>query len=168
MSAGDKHHSERLGERELDHADNDPKFQALLARGFAVSFDYDIPYLGGYSQNGATIYIDKDTPEQLKLGRRVYQLKGPQGLVRGIITHEHWEKTAMLAWGWGYDPAHELATHAENRFARDALGIPPAEYEEAWAPVIRMAEKKLNAQPPDQVRGAQLPPDLDRTPYESK
>jgi hypothetical protein len=161
MSAGDRHHHALLGEREYDRALHDPRFQAVLARGFAVSFDYDVPYLGGYSRDGGTIYIDKDTPEQIKRGKRIYRLR-PNGLVRGILTHEHWEKTAMLAWGCGYDPAHELATHAENRFARDVLGMDPAEYEDVWKPVIRMAEKKLHAQ------AAQLPPDLDRTPYESK
>ena len=44
---------------------------------------------------------------------------------------------------------------------RDVLKMDPAEYEEVWRPIIRAAEKKLNAQ------GVQLPPDLDRTPYQS-
>jgi hypothetical protein len=160
MSAGDKHHHALLGEREYDRALHDPRFQAALARGFAVSFDYDVPYLGGYSADGATIYIDKDTPEQAKRGKRLYQLR-PQGLVSCILVHEHWEKTAMLAWGWAYPEAHELATHAEHVCVRDALGLDPAEYEDVWAPIIRFAESKLHKP------GIALPPDLDRTPYQT-
>jgi hypothetical protein len=158
MSAGDHRHHAHLGEREFDRAQHDPRFQALLARGFRVSFDYDVPYLGGYSQDGATIYVDRDTPAELKRGKRVYPIR-PDGLVRGIIVHEHWEKTAMLAWGWGYAESHELATHAENHFAREVLQMDPAEYEDVWRPIIKLAERKLNAQ------AAQLPRDLDRTPY---
>ena len=123
-----------------------------------MSFDYDIPYLGGYSRDGTTIYIDRDTPAGIKRGRRVYHLR-PHGLVGGICVHEHWEKTAMTAWGWNYPEAHELATHAENLFARDVLKLDPDEYEAVWHPVIRAAEKKLR------MVGIALPGDLDRTPY---
>jgi hypothetical protein len=158
MSAGDHHAHRLLGERDYNHALNDPRFQALLARGFRVSYDYDVPYLGGYSQDGATIYIDRSTPPEIKRGKRIYPLR-PDGLVRGIITHEHWEKTAMLAWGWGYAESHELATHAESHFARDVLQMDPDEYEDVWRPVIKQAERKLHAQ------AVQLPPDLDKTPY---
>jgi hypothetical protein len=173
MSAGHGGHHvaqhEHLGEREFDRAMADPRFQAILSRGFDVSFDYDVPYLGGYSQDGTNIYIDRDTPLTLKRGKHVYQLRPQQWidassgpfLVRGIICHEHWEKTAMMAWGWGYYESHKLATHAENRFACDTLQMDSAEYEEVWQPVINMVEKKLRAQ------AAQLPPDLDRTPYQS-
>lgn len=159
MSVGDRRHHVLLGEREYDRAQRDPRFQAILARAFNVSFDYDIPYLGGYSQDGATIYIDKDTPAQAKRGKRIYQLS-PDGLVRGIIVHEHWEKTALIAWGWRYAEAHELATHVENRFARDELGLDPADYESIWHPIVKLAERKLR------MPNISLPPDLDRTPYQ--
>jgi hypothetical protein len=163
MSFGDRHGhgAEKLGEREYDRAMRDLRFQAILSRGFHVSYDYDIPYLGGYSRDGATIYVDRDTPAEIKRGRRVYAIR-PSGLVRGILVHEHWEKTAMLVWQWGYAPSHELATHAENCFACDVLAIDPGEYEDVWRPIIKLAEKKLHAQ------AAQLPPDLDRTPYMSR
>jgi hypothetical protein len=159
MSSGDKRRHALVGEQEYARALRDPRFQAILARGFAVSYDYDIPYLGGYSRDGATIYIDKDTPEQFARGRRIYVLR-PDGLVRGLIVHEHWEKTALTAWGWSYPEAHELATHAEDRFARDELGFDPVDYEEVWRPLIFRAERKLH------MKNISLPPDLDRTPYQ--
>jgi hypothetical protein len=89
MSTGDRLHSALLGNREYDRAQHDPRFQAFLNRRFRVSFDYDIPYLGGYSQNGSAIYIDKDMPDEIKCGKRVYTLRGPNGLVLGIVMHEH-------------------------------------------------------------------------------
>jgi hypothetical protein len=45
-----------------------------LSRGFAVSH-YDIPCLGGYSRDGATIYVDRDTPDQIKQGNRVCPIR---------------------------------------------------------------------------------------------
>ena len=160
MSFGDRHVHQRLGERIYDRAMRDPRFQALLARGFATSFDYDIPYLGGYSRDGSVIYVDRDTPAAIQRGRRAYAIR-PHGLVNGILIHEHWEKTALAAWGFDYDAAHELATHAEHRYVRDRLGLDPTLYEEIWRAVIRMAERKLGR------RDVLLPPDLDLTPYSS-
>jgi hypothetical protein len=159
MSAGDKQRHVLLGKREYDRAGQDPRFQAFLNRGFRVSFDYDIPYLGGYSQDGSVIYIDKDTPEEIKRGKRVYPVR-PGGLIRGIICHEHWEKTCLDAWGWKYPEAHELATHAENEMARTQFGMDPDGYEKLWQPIIKAAEKKLH------MAGIQLPPDLDPRPYQ--
>jgi hypothetical protein len=159
LSAGDKPHRVFLGDREYARALRDLRFQTFLNRGFRVSFDYDIPYLGGYSRDGSTIYVDRDTPTEIKRGKRVYPVR-PHGIVRGIIVHEHWEKTALDAWGWKYAPAHELATHAENDFARAMLGMHPDDYENLWRPIIAAAEKKLR------MPGMQVPPDLDWTPYQ--
>ncbi len=158
MSFGDRHVKDRLGERDYDRALRDVRFQALLARGFRPEYHYDIPYLGGYSRDGTTIYVDRDTPFQVQRGRAVYQVR-PAGLVNGILIHEHWEKTALTAWGYDYDSAHELATHAEHHYVREQLRLDPAEYEDMWRPIIHFCERKLNKP------GMQLPPDLDMTPY---
>jgi hypothetical protein len=188
VSAGDRHTHKLMGERDYDRALSDPRFQAILSRGFNVSYEYDVPYLGGYSQDGGTIYIDRDTPNEIKRGKRIYPLRPPspglrradglarrsvsvdgrpQGgaqnaLVNGILIHEHWEKTAMTAWRWGYAESHALATHAENHYARHVLELDPAVYESIWHPVILTAEKKLHRP------GIVLPGDLDRTPYMSQ
>jgi hypothetical protein len=159
MSFGDRSYHVRLGEREYDRAQRDARFQAFLNRGFRVSFDYDIPYLGGYSRDGSIIYVDRDTPLEIKRGKRIYRVR-PNGLVRGLLVHEHWEKTALDAWGWKYPNAHGLATHAENKYARDVLQLDSDYYEKLWQPIIKAAEKKLNG------ADIQLPPDLDRTPYQ--
>jgi hypothetical protein len=158
MSFGDRHVHKRLGERMFDRAMRDLRFQALLARGFTVSFDYDIPYLGGYSRDGSTIYVDRDTPAEIQRGKQSYPVR-PHGLVSGILIHEHWEKTAITAWDFDYEAAHELATHAEHRYAREQLRLEPDLYEALWRPIIRVAEKKLLGRP------LLLPPDLDMMPY---
>jgi hypothetical protein len=161
MSFGDRasHVGARFDvERLYAKALNDPRFQAVLNRGFAVSFDFDIPYLGGYSVDGSKVYIDRDTPPQISRGKHVFPVR-PQGLVQGIVVHEHWEKTALAAWGWDYARAHELATHAEHLYVRSTLDIEDELYEALWHPLIKLAERKLKAS------DVQLPPDLDRTPY---
>jgi hypothetical protein len=159
LSKGDHRHHILLGEREYDRALHDARFQAVLTRGFAVSLDYDVPYLGGYSLDGTTIYVDRNTPAEAKRGKRLYAVRGPLGLVSGILVHEHWEKTALMAWSRSYREAHELATHAEHVHVRDVLNLDPGEYEEVWRPIIRIAETKLHR------AEIMLPPDLDRTPY---
>jgi hypothetical protein len=158
MSFGDRRVHERLGERVYERARNDPRFQAILVRGFVTSYAFDVPYLGGYSRNGATVYVDRDTPAAVQSGRKVFAVR-PRGLVQGILIHEHWEKTAIDAWRFDYDAAHELATHAEHHFVREKFGMEPDEYEALWRPIIHMAEQKLAK--PDVM----LPPDLDPTPY---
>ena len=161
MSAGDHHTHRLLGEREYDRALDDPRFQAVLARGFAVSYDYDIPYLGGYSLDGATVYIDRDTPDEWRRAGRVYPLR-PRGLVSSILVHEHWEKTALAAWGCSYADAHALATHAEHLYVRDVLRLNADDYENISHPIIRAAEKKLRRS------DILIPDDLDPTPYVSR
>ncbi len=156
MSAGHGAKRVHLGEDEYNKALHDPRLQALLSRGFQVNDQYDIPYLGGYSRDGATIYLDKDVPPQFKNGNRTYP---GQMLMHGVIVHEHWEKSILDAWGWKYPEAHELATHAEHIFVREQLGIDPDDYEKMLHPVIKNAEKKLGR------KDIQLPPDLDPAAY---
>ncbi len=160
MSAGHGAEFAHLGEEEYKKALHDPRLVTFLNRGFRVVTRYDIPYLGGYSHDGSTIYLDKDAAgiPELKDGKRVYPTRL---LCGGIITHEHWEKSILDAWGQTYAHAHELATHAEHVYVRDALHMDPHVYEKVWRPVIKFAEKKLH------MPGIQLPPDLDRTPYQS-
>jgi hypothetical protein len=159
MSVGDPHEHDEIPEAQFVKAKNDPRFQAILARGFHVSFDYDIPYLGGYSRDGTVIYIDRDVPAFVAYKRRKIRL-WPTGLVGGICTHEHWEKTAMLVFGWNYTRSHTLANRAEDDFVTNKLGMKMALYNGIWDPLIKISEHKLKR------NDINLPPDLDRTPYE--
>jgi hypothetical protein len=54
------------------------------------SRDYDIPYVSGYSVDGGTIYIDRDLPLWIYLGKEIL----PN---RFLILHEHVEKSVIDA-----------------------------------------------------------------------
>src|SRR5438067_2366531 len=68
MSFGHAHHvhTTREGERNYDRALKDARFQAVLNRGFRVSYNDDVTYLGGYSQDGSTIYVDRHCPAKAR------------------------------------------------------------------------------------------------------
>lgn len=125
----------------------DSCFQQWLKRQIRVSYQYEIPYLAGYSKDGHTIYIDRDFPSQ----------RGYPELVPGLVTHELWEKTAIDCWRLDYLPAHELAIVAENIVVRSVLKMDPRKYNAILKPAIKSDEID-----PKQVP---LPPDLDMTPY---
>jgi hypothetical protein len=90
-----------------------PEVQKLLYRAQSVNTDYDLPYLGGYSKDGKTIYIDRHLPKQLS-----YEEDGHQQTFDPhpfITMHERFEKAVMDALGWGYLHAHQGATGYERR-----------------------------------------------------
>ena len=159
MSKGDQVEHAEIDPALFDKAQDDPKFQSILARGFDISYDYDVPYLGGYSVDGCTIYIDRDTPRSITCGRRKIHL-WPIGWIAGILTHEHWEKTAMIAYGWGYTKSHMLANRAEEHFVKNLLKATMGAYNAVWDPIVKAAENKLRLR-----EKLNLPPHLDHTPY---
>ena len=158
MSVGDPHEHDEIPDAQFIKAKDDPRFQAILARGFRVNYNYDIPYLGGYSLDGTIIYIDRDVPTSIRYKRQRIPLR-PAGIVAGICVHEHWEKTAMLVFGWDYTRSHMLANRAEDDFVTDKLGMKMALYNGIWDPLIKISEHKLKR------KDISWPPDLDKTPY---
>jgi hypothetical protein len=150
MSFGHRHDPTEIGQQHYMRAMANPQFTNVLRRPVTVNLSHDVPLLGGYSKNGRTIYIDKDAP----------QIGG--GLEKGIITHEHLEKTAKQVLGLRYhakNGSHELATAGEHDFVKNVLGMHPADYEKLWHPVIKHAESKMGRS------NLNLPPDLDMEPY---
>ena len=159
MSVGDPHEHDEIPEALFVKAQDDPRFQAILARGYTVNYDYDIPYLGGYNVDGNTVYIDRDVPRRIPY-KRTQIIIWPNGLVAGVCTHEHWEKTAMLTYGWDYTRSHMLANRAEEEFVKRKLGVSMEFYNRVWDPLVKITEHKLHR------KGISLPPDLDRAPYQ--
>lgn len=117
-----------------------------------INRDYDIPYAGGYSTDGETIYIDRDIPETFTAyDGRVYSLISP------LIYHEKNEYQYLRAHG-SFSLAHKQAvdTDINNLEFRD---IPIDEYYghlHVW--VLHCLEKYRSGK-------ANLPPDLDLRPY---
>lgn len=149
MSAG--HHPKRQGEEHLlDAALADPKVKQKLARGVTIDKKHDVPYLGGISRDGRTVYIDRHLPASLKLG------KLSMNPVPFLCTHERTEHAIMTSLGLKYEAAHKLATAAEHRKLRQR-GYDPEAYEAALKPFIKGDEKE---------RLTKVPGDLFLGPYE--
>lgn len=151
MSCG---HKKNTGaeSREVEDALNNPQVQQKLkaTQGYSINRDYDLPYLGGYSQDGNTIYLDRHLPTELKAGSIDFS---PDDFVP---IHEHIEKAVIDGLGYKYAPAHEIATGIERR-AVIAAGLNWNAYSAALQPYIKA----------DEVEKIQkAPPDLDTTPYE--
>lgn len=150
MSAGHPH--TRPNEKHHDELPKllaEPAVAQALARHVRVDHSYDLPYLAGYSQDGATIYLDRHFPSHLMVGGKLLAVHVP------IVTHERTEKALIDGKGYDYQSAHEYATCAEHEQVRQ-LGFKPYQYEDALEPFIKADEvKKLE----------RVPPDLDLTPY---
>ena len=140
MAAG---HDKRISMRdeEVDKLLGDKAVRRHVARTPRVDRGWDIPYLGGYSENGKTIYIDRHLPWT--------------SLDSFLVLHETIEKVLIDQLGLSYAHAHEIATREEERAVK-SCGIDLAWYRATLKPFIKSDEKKPLLR---------VPADLDLTPY---
>src|SRR4030095_16610692 len=111
-------------DRELHHKSEDidadvlgDVVRALRRRVRAVSHDYDIPYIAGYSSDGETVYIDRHLPRSFRW------LMKPVRVEPFLLTHEIVEKALLDQLRLHYLHAHQIALRAE-RDAVKAAGVP--------------------------------------------
>jgi hypothetical protein len=134
--------------------DKHPDLVAFLTIEPVISREYKIPYLGGISKDGKTVYIDRDLPKTL-----------PSGIEPDfyIATHEHAEWWLMTRLEMDYlgkggaDGAHHFAVRIEHD-ALNADGIDPDLYEDELSGYIKENEH-INLSPDE------VPPDLFLGPY---
>lgn len=125
----------------------------LLWRVQDVNTDYDLPYLGGYSENGETVYIDRHLPQEL-----TYEEDGHIKTFNPhqfITMHERFEKAVMDALGWSYAHAHQAATGYERRGVL-AAGL-------MWKPYNNCVEKYVKVDEHEKL--VKVPGNLDMKPY---
>lgn len=121
----------------------------IKARPVTVNTSCDVPYLGGMSVSGKTVYIDREFYEDLKSGRLDIRGMTPRQILQAIIEHEHTEKSIMDGDNPvdTYPAAHEYATTAEHDFVRK-LGVNPEYYEKCLDPFIDECLRKPPQNPP--------------------
>jgi hypothetical protein len=94
MSSGHDHPDwAGLSSQVIDRLLKNPEVTKNLWRVQNIDRDYDLPYLGGYSGNGETIYIDRHLPEEL-----TYENDGQKKSFdpsRFVTMHERFEKAVM-------------------------------------------------------------------------
>ena len=119
-----------------------------------VNLDYEVPYIGGYSKDGQTIYIDRNYPKNFKdLSGKIHNAHHP------LIIHEMAEAVLMCA--LSFEDAHHRALEYEIAGLRSA-GIPIDEYYGFLYKYVRKNVRKVRA-----AYAFELPPDLDMRPYAS-
>lgn len=120
-----------------------------LAGAASVDRGHDIKWVGGRSEDGKTVYIDKDIPEKLHAGRAY----SPSST---LPWHEIPEWYLMHELDLPYEDAHKLATHEFEKPRVESLGLDWRAYQEGWGGEISHNEKK---------HFGPEPKDLDRSPY---
>ena len=128
----------------------DPRFIARVAKASSTPIikKYDIPYLGGYSNDGKKVYIDRHLNCRFK-GKDISKF---------IRVHEVSEKAALDLFGLDYQHAHKVANHVEKQ-AVEKEGLNWIQYCDHLDPYIKQVSKEhLNS----------IPHDLDLTPYEDE
>ena len=113
--------------------------------------EYDIPYTGGYSEDGSTIYVDKRLPT----GYIDSEGNHVQG-ISYLVIHEVVEKALMDALGFSYNHAHSIAMGAEMH----ACTMDRVNYDEYYEFLGKFIPSDLKEEDIKSV-----PKDLDITPY---
>jgi hypothetical protein len=134
---------------------DNPELKTFLARQPIISRQFKVPYLGGISKDGRTVYIDRDLPEELP----------ETGIApdKYIAIHERAEWRLMTHNGMDYggkdggDGAHHYAVRLEHN-ALEEDGYNTDEYEDELARYIN-EDEHADLEPDD------LPPDLFLGPY---
>jgi len=124
----------------IDAVENAIREKVTVKRGV------DVPYAAGYSEDGKTVYVDKDVPEKF----------GTIDVDRYLVIHEAIEKTLMDGLGLPYQYAHALATICEEK-AVQSDGHDLSAYNHAWDKVIRKVGSR--------GKYPNVPKDLDTEPY---
>ena len=114
-----------------------------------VDRTYDIPYVGGYSRDGKTIYIDRHLPKYYSTKDRKINIH------RFIILHEVIEKTLIDELGLHYQFAHQIALRAEQAAVR-ADGI-------SWSSYDKFTQKYIKQIGDERLK--KVPANLDTKPY---
>jgi hypothetical protein len=121
----------------------------LYSRKVALDTDHDIPYGGGNSVDGETVYIDRRLYRELMNYRTEVRGMTARQIVQAICEHEHTE--------WAVDAgdnpvdvylaAHGFAIAAEHKFVR-MLSIDPDRYERCIAPALERCLRREPENPP--------------------
>ncbi|SRR5258706_5776279 len=156
MSSGHRHHEGfGLNSQALDRYLKNEKVITELYKAREINKEYDIPYLGGYSKDGNTIFFDRHLPDQVTLERDgTKKIIDP---VQFLKLHEELEKSLIDQLKLHYQQAHKAATAYERRGVLQTLG--PG----WWDPYQRVMEKYIKADAHERLK--KIPRDLDTTPY---
>jgi hypothetical protein len=131
---------------------HDSRFRRWIAQPVRLNFNFDVPYLAGYSVDGRTVYIDRHLKYRWKYKGRVIDVTD------FLVVHEVVEKALMCLFRLHYQKAHHIATHVENMACKQH-GVDWLPYSDYLRPQIKTADH-------EQIK--RIPLDLDIEPYEDE
>ena len=136
MSTGHLH-GEKKSDAELYQMLGQGDTNELYARTVQLDTAHDLPYGGGNSVDGKTVYIDRALHRDLMDYRVGVRGMTARQIVRAIVEHEHteWSVDAGDNPVDVYMAAHGFATAKEEHFVK-MLGVNPERYEEALRPAL--------------------------------
>ncbi len=120
------------------------------ADGTPIITDKDIPFAGGTSRSGDTIFIDRHIPQFVEVGGKSMDVH------QALAVHEETEK-GLMDKGLSYPGAHEQATAAE-RAKVESMGFDWADYQKAMLKYAAYTEHE---------KDPSIPRDLNPEPYTS-
>ena len=148
MSTGHRHGA-RKTDAELYRMLGDGDTSALYAMRITLDTSHDIPYAGGASVDGRTIYIDRELYREIMDGKVAVRGMSPRQIVQAFVEHEHTEKAVDD----GDNPvdaylgAHGFGTAKEHAFVR-MLQVDPKRYEAAISDALDRCAKRGPDNPP--------------------
>jgi hypothetical protein len=108
---------------------------------YVIDNTKDIPFGGGSSQNGKTVYIDKDMPTSLDVRLIGSEQTRPMPIQKFIAIHEDVERHHMVDLGEPYETAHDHALKTE-RAAVEAAGFDFNDYQRKVLTEVRKVQYK--------------------------
>ena len=127
-------------------------FMARLKRPVQVNWDYDIPYLAGYSKDGRTVYFDRHFQPILKWRGKKFDTSD------FIVVHEVGDKALEDLFRLRYQAANHVITHLERDVVTSS-GLSWKVYDKFLNPQIKgIMHEKLK----------KVPKDLDLKPYKDE
>jgi len=127
----------------------DPRFLSEVVKPTTTDRTHDVPYVGGVSTQGGTVYVDKHL-------RPTYQ---GHSIIPYLMVHERVEWVLMHVLGLKYQSAHKIATEVE-KLMLDLGGVMTwSTYQTHYRKYIKGANKEKLLNPPR---------DLDLVPYKDE
>jgi hypothetical protein len=148
MSTGHRHGAPKT-DAELYRMLGEGDTSALYAKTITLDTGHDIPYAGGASVDGRTIYVDRKLYREIMDGKVAVRGMSPRQIIQAFVEHEHTEKAVDD----GDNPvdaylgAHGFGTAKEHAFVR-MLQVDPRRYEAALSDALDRCAKRAPDDPP--------------------
>lgn len=117
-----------------------------------ISRKYDVPDLAGYSEDGSTLYIDKDCPDSFEcFGRSIKS-------DRYLLLHEEVECGLLKSEDCDYLDGHQIACLAEKEAVETVEGM------DCWQSYSKFCQEQID-RAWNKKGKLNTPPDLNLKPY---